>query len=87
MGSVDGLKGVMEVTFYGPDPDYGGATASDCRKIFFPLLLDQKITPTKFKQQSNGIRLLVGAAEGMQGVLWKQQEDGQGQLLLIEICN
>ena len=36
VGDVDGLQGVMEVTPYDPDPNYGRAAALDCRKPFAP---------------------------------------------------
>ena len=79
MGSADGLQEVMGVTPYGPDPNYVGAAAPDCRKPFAPFTWIEKY-PQKFKQQSNGIRRCVGAAEGLQGVLVEQQVDGRGHI-------
>ena len=68
MGAAGGLRGVMEVTPYGSDRNFGGwrhREALDCRSP----LLGQKKTKKRLKQQSSGMVGRVGVVGSAQGVM------------------
>ena len=71
MESADGLQGVMGVTPYGPDPNYGGAAAPDCRKPFGP-------------KNSNNNQMSLGD-DKEQDIIWKM--DLELRRLALSLCD